>query len=40
MNKIIKKIRFGMNAFLVIAILGIVGSGDLYLWALNRMLMD
>lgn len=36
----IKKIRFTMNAFLVVAILSIVGSGDLYMWALNRMMMD
>ncbi len=40
MNKVWKKIRLAGHAVLVIIILTFVGTGDLYMWAFNRMMMD
>ncbi len=39
-KKIIKKVRRPFYALLMIAILTFIGSGDIYMWALNKMLMN
>ncbi|HSH55559.1 MAG TPA: hypothetical protein VK983_01890 [Candidatus Limnocylindrales bacterium] len=39
-KKLVKKVRKPFYMVLVVAILTFVGSGDLYMWALNRMMMD
>lgn len=41
MSKTIRrKIRKPFYAILMVAILTFIGSGDIYMWALNRMMMD
>lgn len=40
MSKISKRITFCGNFAVVLLIGSIIGTGDMYLWAINRLIMD